>query len=642
VTVTESRAAAPRAPGVGADDARTGFGRVVAVTVLLVAAGWFAVWLLTDALAITSTQPRWATPVRVGAGVFGAVVAGSAALLTLRGSRLAAAVVVAGTSVTTVGLATVALHGTRWSFNALYSDAGFRTEAATRFADSPVLRDYGYRGLPSYYPPALPWLQGRLAAVLGEPAWATMKPTMLVLAAGVPLLAFLLWRRVVPDLTAALVVAGTTLATSNLVKPDEWLVLALVVPWWLELTRDLRSPGHRALPWWVHGLVLGGLLLWHSFFFVPLAVATVLGMAVDVVRRRPPPMPWRRALAVAATGLVVSAPYWAPMTWLRFRGAPTDNLQMRWSDYGWEWPPWPLPLDLPGALAMLGVAWLVWRARTNRLAESLTVALVAAYAFFLGGQWLQRFDVALLPQKAGDLIAALLAVSTVLALSEVARTGSPGRRRRMAAVAVACVLAVAGVVTMANATALGSRRAAALHTRYPDGSYPAGGPATAPTTRHPWNVSPGDPSVAQVSRAWTDLSGRPLDADTVLVTVRADLLATSPVHPFIAWKSIYSHPEGRFKDRLALLREVGRCPDPRCAARLLTHNPFDRVDGLVLSGSGQQLELPVAVDTFPDGWVKVVLPFPRDLFRAPYFTVRQVGTVTVVAVTGGSAPPSPR
>jgi galactan 5-O-arabinofuranosyltransferase len=188
------------------------------------------------------------------------------------------------------------------------------------------------------------------------------------------------------------------------------------------------------------------------------------------------------------------------------------------------------------------------------------------------------------------------------------------------------------VVGVANATALGSQRSAALHTRYPDGSYPAGGPATFPTTRHPWDVSRGDPSEAQVARVWTELAGRPLDGGTVLVTVRADLLATSPAHPFIAWKSIYSHPEGRFAARLALLRQVGRCATPRCAARLLTHNPFDRVDGLVMSGSTDQLELPVAVDTFPDGWVKVRVRFPRALFRAPYFTVRQVGTVTVVAL----------
>jgi len=145
-------------------------------------------------------------------------------------------------------------------------------------------------------------------------------------------------------------------------------------------------------------------------------------------------------------------------------------------------------------------------------------------------------------------------------------------------------------------------------------------------------VATGDPSVAQVSRAWDRVAGGALDGDTVLVTARADLLATSPVHPFIAWKSIYSHPAGRFAERLALLRKLGRCADSPCAANLLRNNDFDRVDGLVLNASPGGLELPVAVDTFPNGWVLRPVTFSRHLFRAPDFAVRRVGTVWVIAL----------
>jgi galactan 5-O-arabinofuranosyltransferase len=118
----------------------------------------------------------------------------------------------------------------------------------------------------------------------------------------------------------------------------------------------------------------------------------------------------------------------------------------------------------------------------------------------------------------------------------------------------------------------------------------------------------------------------------VLVTARADLLATVPVHPFIAWKSNYSHPAGRFAECLALLRKVEQCTDSRCAADLLRHNDFDRVDGLVLNTLPGGVGLTVAVDTFPNGWVLRPLTFPRDLFRAPYFAVRRVGPVSVIVV----------
>jgi galactan 5-O-arabinofuranosyltransferase len=574
---------------------------------------------------------------------------GRAGRLATRRRPLAAAVIVAGTSVGLAGLATIALHGTRWSFNALYSDAGFRTEAATRFADSPALADYGYRGLLSYYPPALPWLEGRLADLLGQPAWTMMKPMTLVLAAVVPVLAYLAWRRVVPDLTAACVVLATTVTTADLVKPDEWLVLAVVLPWWLELTRDIRFADRPPRRWWVHGLILGFLLLWHSYYFVPLAVATLLGMLVDRLRRRPAPLPLGRAFSVAVLGLVVASPYWGPMAWMRLRGAPADHLQMRWSRPGWEWPPWPLPLDLVGALGLAGIVWMVWRARTTPLAEALAVGLVGAYAFYLGGEFLQRWDVAVLPEKSDDLIRALLVTGGVLAVAEglsvVSGWPVSERSRRLLTLTTVGLLAVLGVVGLADHTAFGGQRSAALHTRYPDGSYPAGGPGSPASHRHPWGVRVGDPPVVAVARAWRGVSGRPLGTATVLVTARADLLATSPVHPFIAWKSIYSHPNGRFTERLALLRRVSRCPDARCAAVLLRNNDFDRVDGLVLTAREGRLVLPLAVDTFPDGWVLQTLTFPRTLFRAPYFDVRRVGPIWVIAVrqptvSGGSGPPS--
>ncbi|MFL6133156.1 MAG: arabinofuranosyltransferase [Nocardioidaceae bacterium] len=550
-----------------------------------------------------------------------------------RRSRVLASLIAAGTSVGLVAVAAIELHGTRWSFNALYSDAGFRTEAATRFADAPALADYGYRGLPSYYPPALPWLQGRAADLVGQPAWAMMKPTMLVLAAAIPLLAYVLWRRVVPDLSAALIVLATTVTTLDLVKPDEWLVLALALPWWLELTRDIRAPERSRLQWWVHGLILGVLLLWHSYYFLPLAVATILGMAVDRLRRRRAPLSLGRAVGVALVGLVVAAPYWGPTAWLRLQGAPSDHLQMRWSRSGWEWPPWPVPVSLIGLVGLLGVGWILWRCRTDRLAESLGVGLVGVYGFYLGGQWLQRYGVAVLPEKSDDLISALLTIAGVLALREAAIRFHPRTRgRALVAAAMAGMLAVLGVVGLAGDTTFVGQRSAALHTRYPDGSYPAGGPGDPDTYRHPWGVAPGDPSVAQVSRAWDRVAGRALDGDTVLVTARADLLATSPVHPFIAWKSIYSHPAGRFAERLALLRKLGRCADSPCAANLLRNNDFDRVDGLVLNASPSGLELPVAVDTFPNGWALRPVTFSRDLFRAPDFAVRRVGRVWVIVL----------
>jgi galactan 5-O-arabinofuranosyltransferase len=551
------------------------------------------------------------------------------------GQWLGLALVLA-TSATMSGLATLALHGTKWSFNAIYSDAGFRTEAVTRFADSPALADYGYRGLPSYYPPALSWIEGRIAAVAGVPGWTTMKPVTLVMAALVPLLALLLWRRVVPEPVAGAVVAATSLLTVDLVKPDEWLVLSLVVPWWLELVRGVRRPGVRPLPLWAHGAILGGLLLFHSFYFVPLGLATLVGLALDALARRPMPLRPLRGIAVAAVGLLVATPYWLPSALLRLHGAHADSLQMRWSPPGFTDPPLPLPPDLSGVLGLVGLVWLVRRARTDRLAAAVALALGSSYAFFVGGQLLQRYGVAVLPEKAGELLVLLLVAAGVLGLAELATTVlrvSPTAPARALTLALVVVLAVPAVGTFRTHWVTGIRASTAHHIRYPDGTWPSGGPPDDPAThKHPWSVTPqgiGEPSVRQVGDAYRALGGR-LDDRTVLVTSRADVLATTPVHPFTAWKSIYSHPNGRFEDRLAVLRQATGCLNSRCMWRLLHDNHFDRVDGLVLTRSEAGLRLSVTTDLFPDGWQTVPVTFPAGLFKAPWFDRRDVGDVAVI------------
>jgi galactan 5-O-arabinofuranosyltransferase len=598
---------------------------------------WLAAWVVTALVDLDAALPSRRTPLLAAAGTLAVLAVAVAGLLAARRPRDLPPAVVAITSGLVAGLATAALHGTRWSFNAIYSDAGFRTQAVTRFADSPKLADYGYRGLPSYYPPALPWVEGRLADLLGVPGWAAMKPVTLVLAALVPVLAYVLWRRVLSEPLAAVVVAATTLATVDLVKPDEWLVLALLVPWWLELVRGIRAPGRRALPFWGHGLVLGGLLLVHSFFFLPMFLASLVGLAVDLLRRAPLPLRPVRGLLVGAVGAVVSAPYWLPMVVVHLQGAVGDDLQRRWSRPGFESPPLPLPTDVVGVLGLVGVLWLVLRARTVPLAASLGVALGTTYVFFVGGQLVQRFGIAVLPEKSADLLAALLVVSGVLGLSELLGL-LRGHPRRIGVLLAATVAAAAVAVPVALGHAqhwlVGRPVLAAQQMRYPDGSYPAGGLPDPTTTRHPWGVSPlgTDPSTDQVLDAWKQLTGRPLGAGTVLVAARADLLATNPVHSFISWKSIYSHPDGRFLQRQALLERVAACSTPRCAYRLLRDNPFDRVDGLVLTESGGGLQLTLTDDVFPDGWVFHPIVFPPALFERPWFTRRTVGNVAVVSL----------
>jgi galactan 5-O-arabinofuranosyltransferase len=145
-------------------------------------------------------------------------------------------------------------------------------------------------------------------------------------------------------------------------------------------------------------------------------------------------------------------------------------------------------------------------------------------------------------------------------------------------------------------------------------------------------VDPADEPVTEVRAAWRSLRPDvPLD-EAVLVTSQVDLLATTPVHGFLTFKSIYSHPNGQFEDRVQLLEEVADCPTSACAAELLRDNDFDAVDGLVLQRAGDALLLPFMVDDFPDRTVRDDVAFPDRVLTGPEFERVELGRIVVVAL----------
>jgi len=554
---------------------------------------------------------------------------------------LAADAVVVATSVGVVGMATVALHGTKWGFSSLWGDSYFRTQAATRYSEGFGLADYNYDGLPAYYPPALGWLQGRVSDLLGLEGWAAVKPVQLLLAAAIPLLAYALWQRVLSPWPAALVVAATTLVTLHLQKPDEWLVLACLVPWWIEVIRQARRPDVADWSVWRHGSVLGLLLLTHTFFFLPLAIATALGLAVDIGMRRTVAGPVRRALAIGGVGLALSSVYWLAMVLQRLSGAPSDSLQLRYA-YEYAFAPPPAPTTGVYLLWAAGFAWLAWAAwqwrtagRGDRVAGGLALALAGSYLTLLIGAVAVRYDVGLLAFKAGHLAMALQTACGVLAL--LAGFGWLLQRRDwrhtslIAATVIGALLAISMVRFFASEWVVGDMSIRAQTTRYADGTWPEGRDGVEPTW-YPARVDAGDPSVARVLSVWDELSGGLSRPETVLVTTRVDVLATTPVHAFVPLKSIYSHPNAQFEARLDLLRQVARCHDAACAADLLRDNPYDDVDGLILEQDGGVLSMPVYVDNFPDKTRLSPVLFPAFLFKSPYFERRDVGRLSVIVV----------
>ena len=623
----------------------------LSLVLLGIFAGWAAAAWAVDAWDVSVVEPAWQDRLVVVLPTTAAAAGGAVAIVARTRPGLAAEAGVAVAGVLLGAAGTAALHGTRWGWSGLYSDSSFRTQMATRYAETPALVDYGYRDLPAYYPPALGWLQGRLAAVTDLAGWEAVKPVQLLVAVLVPVLAYLLWRPVAGALPASAVAGFVTVWTAHPQKPDEWLVLACLLPWWLLAVRDVRAAGVERWSAWRLGAVLGLLLLVHTYWFLPFGVATLLALAYDAVRRargRPPRLPLGRALAIGATGLAVSAVSWLPAVAARL-SLPSDALQLRYAFPGGNVPRPPSPVEVSQVAGLVGLAWLGWAAwrgwrrhsigdATGRLAGSLGLALAGCLVTLGLGTLAERAGIGFLAFKTQDAVTSVLLAAGVLGAADWLRR-LPGRQDAgqpaWPTTALATLLVTGAAATaayhLADAWVTGRSALVAQTTRYPDGSVPNGGPAQEPHVKTLF-VDPRDPSVVAVRSAWRTLRpDRPL-SEAVLVTSRIDLLATTPVYGFLSFKSIYSHPNARFEDRVALLERVAACPSSACAAALLRGNVHDEVDGLVLHREGDALVLPFMVDDFPDRTRRAQVAFPDDLLSGPEFVRTELGRVVIIAL----------
>jgi hypothetical protein len=202
-----------------------------------------------------------------------------------------------------------ALAGTPFAFGGMQGDAGRVAAMATRYSATPFSADAFVQGVPSEYPMFFPWVVGRTAALLGLPGWRLLADFEILAMSGAVLVAFLLWRRLVPAWAAFGISALTLLAFGDPRKAYEVLTLAVFIPWALSA---LGRPPRGRMHWLLAG-VLGGFVVmtyqgWYMFGLVGL-----VGLIVVAWRAEPD----RRAyvlhvLKVAATSAVVASWYLVP------------------------------------------------------------------------------------------------------------------------------------------------------------------------------------------------------------------------------------------------------------------------------------------------------------------------------------------
>lgn len=520
-----------------------------------------------------------------------------------------------------------ALNGTPYAPGGLTADQSFRTALLTRFADSPANADFTFQGLPAFYAPAYSWVLGRAADWAGMPGWQVNQAGTVLLALALPVVTYLLWRRLVPAGVAA-VIAAVPLVVENLYQPYAWLVLFAIVPWWLEAVPGLRRAG-RAPGNPVFLGVIGALLfLTYYYFFFVAALALVIHLVVEWSLGQLRAAQLRRAALVLAIAAAGSAVYWLPLLVSLLRAESPQSLANRW--FAESHPDLPLPMaevSAVGVVALLGLGFLVWTVRREALSRGLLVWLAAAYGWYLLGAATAAVDTPLLSFRGKPLVPMILLIAGVLAGARLV-TAAAARFRPADVYRVAWVVALVLVVYAAQnfvTTVRESPQVAEAHaTALPDGRLPDHPPPEA--------AAP-DPPAATLRELIDERYAGP--GHPVLLSDREDLLALYPYWGFLQWNAHYAHPAAEFPARAAFVAELSAAPPEEFAARSAA-NRFDRIDAFVLRIEGDAGVLRYAADNFPAGLRTETVRFPRTLFATDAFDVVEVGDY-LVAVR--SSPP---
>lgn len=554
-----------------------------------------------------------------------AVVAAVAVVRAMRrGARWDAEVVVAAVATLSAATVTSALRGTPYGLGGLWDiDQAFRMQAATRFADTWLSADYFYKGLHAYYPPVFPWLEGRAAALFGVPGWHMIKVAEIVGAFVAPLLAYLLWKRIVPNRLAAFMTVATLTTGMVVYEPYALVILVTVVPWWLHAIHGVRRPDVRAL----HPVVLGliGALMFTTYYYYFFVCVIVAALHILVERRygQLTRAQVRRAVLVLVTVAAASAPFWALLLWDIVASAAYRPLNNRY--FLADFADLALPMFQPGvlgAVCMLGLVFLIWTAR-EELSRSLLVFLAGVYIWHAVGYLTIMIDVPLMSFKMKELVPLILVCAAVLAVHRLAAQARQRfdevRVHRLTVVLVAglCLFAADRYVSGVLDDPL---TPLAHNTVLPDGSMPRYATASPDAERR---LPPAEDLRRAIDARYHG-SGHP-----VVLSDRQDLYAFYPYYGFVEYQYAYSHPTAQFRDRIAMLEWLQSVPWPDQFTNALVNNPYDRIDVIVLQRKDGCLRFRYQDENFPNGVKSPELCLPASAIDDVHFDATDVGSYVV-------------
>lgn len=621
-TGTVAPTAPPRARDLAVDLAAAA---ILAAAVGVV--GWFAISTVEwPAYSSSNVTRAFATVFQV---VAIAVLAGCAVLLSrsvpawqARVARLLSFATLAGFVTVTLGLP---LGGTKLYLGGISVDQQFRTEYLTRFTSSPRLADMTYIDMPPLYSPGWFWLGGRFAKISGMAGWEAFQPWSIISLAVAAAVALALWLVVVSPARALAATLATTVAMLLYGSAEPYgAAVAIVMPPVLIVAWYAILRGHRGALALV-GVYLGIAVWFYTLYLGVAAFAVVLmgvvALAATWLRERR--FAWRYPVRIAVMGVIAIAiglPAYGPFL-LRVARDGTDSKGSAFHYLPEQGSVLSLPMlhfSLLGALALIGIGWILVKARGSLTAQALGLAVAGSYLWALLSMVASPAGTTLLGFRTEPVLHILLAAAGALgAVTMVGALGDGYPRYRDAGVVLG-VLAAIGVAQTIPAQLAGEIAVAYSDT---DGDGQRG-------DRRPAGA---EASYKDVDAAILSATGRPR-TDTVVLTADYGFLAVYPYWGFQNLTSNYANPLAHFTARSAAIESWAKLDKPDELIKALDETPWRAPDAFVFRRSADGLSLRLAEDVYPNdpNVRRYTVVFPEKLFEDPRFAVTETGPFVVI------------
>lgn len=489
-----------------------------------------------------------------------------------------------------VGLSVVAVWGKlEFGPNGVLGDSWFSATMIAKFKHFAGNTDFVYQELHSFYPPLYHWLLGKLAWLTGAEPWTMLNVGMTLTAFFLPWGVFAMWKRIVPERLAFVFVVLTILVARDdlLFKPFEAISITLFIPWLLRFVEFGRGQlSRRTLLW--GGLIGAGLFMTYYYYFFLLLPYLLLRAGME--RREagswePVKKSFRSHLRLLGWTALFSAPFWLPLAWdfLRFG---VQSFQNRWfqpymiaGPYG--------DGGIQSAPIIVGLLLLVGLAYREKLARAFLWLLIAQLGWLLLGYIGMLIDTPLLHMRIFALTEYLawfsLGWGALLASDQIKVEDSPRFRPYLP-------VAMAILISFSLARGFHHDKAKDIYKIAARSEMP--GLVWFPEFRQ---------------RA----------AGKVFLTNRYDICAYRPLYYFIAHNAHFSHPAGRFRQRLKFLCLISQSRNSAFLANLMRKNRYGGVDYLILDEG----RMKIYDDNFPNraAHKEIVLQFDPAALRGPGF-----------------------